>query len=98
LYDPFSSLDVLTAADLREEFLKFWTSGKLSIKSVMMVSHNIEEAILMSDRIIVLSSRPGKVVGEIQISLSRPREPHSKEFEAILDKVYSLIISSHISK
>ena len=96
--EPFSALDVLTAADLREEFLKFWVSGKLSIKSVLMVSHNIEEAILMSDRIIVLSSRPGKVVGEIQISLPRPREPHSKEFEAILDQVYSLIISSHISK
>jgi len=96
--EPFSALDILTAADLREEFLKFWTSGKLSIKSIVMVSHNIEEAILMSDRIVVLSSRPGKVVGEIRIALPRPREPHSKEFENILDQVYSLIISSHISK
>ncbi|MEN3186221.1 MAG: ABC transporter ATP-binding protein [Atribacterota bacterium] len=96
--EPFSSLDVLTAADLREEFLKLWTSGKLSIRSVVMVTHNIEEAILMSDRIVVLSTRPSKVVGEIEVSLPRPRDVHSKEFESILDHLYALIVSSHISK
>lgn len=96
--EPFSSLDVLTAADLREEFLKLWTSGKLSIRAVVMVTHNIEEAILMSDRIVVLSARPSKVVGEIEVSLPRPRDTHSKEFESILDHLYALIVSSHISK
>ena len=96
--EPFSSLDVLTAADLREEFLKLWTSGKLSIRSVVMVTHNIEEAILMSDRIVVLSARPRKGVGEVEVSLPRPRDTHSKEFESIMDHLYALIVGSHISK
>lgn len=96
--EPFSSLDVLTAAGLREEFLKLWLSGKLSIRSVILVTHNIEEAILMSDRVIVLSARPSRIVGEIVVDLPRPREVRSSDFEALLDRLYSLIVGSYIRR
>jgi NitT/TauT family transport system ATP-binding protein len=96
--EPFSSLDILTAAGLREEFLKLWTGGKLSIRSVVLVTHNIEEAVLMSDRVVVLSARPSRIVGGVSVALPRPRDPHSSDFELIMDRLYALIVSSHIGR
>ncbi|MDR0479062.1 MAG: ABC transporter ATP-binding protein, partial [Burkholderiaceae bacterium] len=65
--EPFSALDVLTAETLRTDLLDLWTEGKLPIKSVLIVTHNIEEAVFMCDRILVLSSNPGKIVAEIAV-------------------------------
>src|ERR671933_196115 len=71
--EPFSALDVLTAETLRADLLDLWSEGKLPIKSVLMVTHNIEEAVLMCDRILVFSSNPGRVVNELRVNLPHPR-------------------------
>ncbi|MEF3244546.1 MAG: ABC transporter ATP-binding protein [Caldisericaceae bacterium] len=96
--EPFSALDALTAENLRSEILKLWESGKLSLKSILLVTHNIEEAVYMSDRIIILSAHPGKIIGDERIDLPRPRDRESKEFYAIYDKIYSMILGSSLSK
>ena len=67
--EPFSALDVLTAETLRTDFLDLWLEGKLPIQSVLMVTHNIEEAVLMCDRILVLSSNPGRISLELPVTL-----------------------------
>src|SRR6201990_325100 len=67
--EPFSALDVLTAETLRTDLIDLWVEGKLPIKSVLMVTHNIEEAVLMCDRILVFSSNPGRVAAEITVEL-----------------------------
>ena len=66
--EPFSALDVLTAETLRTDLIDLWTEGRLPIKSVLMVTHNIEEAVLMCDRILVFSSNPGRVAAEIKVT------------------------------
>src|SRR6516164_11546727 len=71
--EPFSALDVLTAETLRTDFLDLWTGGQLPTKSVLMVTHNIEEAVLMCDRLIILSANPGRIAADIPIALPRPR-------------------------
>jgi len=94
--EPFSALDVLTAADLREQVVNLWLEKHLPLKSVLMVTHNMEEAVFLADRILVLSARPGHIIGEISVDLPRPRDSRDKAFEEILDKVYSMILSSRI--
>lgn len=94
--EPFSALDVLTAADLREQVVNLWLEKRLPLKSVLMVTHNMEEAVFLADRILVLSARPGRIIGEISVDLPRPRDSRDKAFEEILDKVYSMILSSRI--
>src|SRR5437868_4185419 len=71
--EPFSALDVLTAETLRTDFLDLWSEGQLPIASVLMVTHNIEEAVLMCDRILIFSSNPGAIAAEIQVMLPHPR-------------------------
>ncbi len=71
--EPFSALDVLTAETLRTDLLDLWVEGRMPIKSILMVTHNIEEAVLMCNRIVVLSSNPGRISAEIQVSLPHPR-------------------------
>src|SRR5271157_5909964 len=65
--EAFSALDVLTAETLRSDFIDLWTEGKLAIKSVMLVTHNIEEAVFMADRIVVLAPDPGRIAAEIEV-------------------------------
>lgn len=89
--EPFSALDAFTAQNLREEVLDLWLDVTLPVKSVLMVTHNIEEAVFMADRIIVLSKRPAKVLADIKIELSRPRNMRDQTFAAIVDKIYSLL-------
>ena len=89
--EPFSALDVLTAETLRTDFLDLWTEHLLPTKSVLMVTHNIEEAVLMCDRILVLSSNPGRIAAEIPIPLSHPRNRLDEEFRAIVDEIYSIL-------
>ena len=71
--EPFSALDVLTAETLRSDFLDLWCEGQLPIKAVLLVTHNIEEAVQMCDRLLIFSTHPGRVVSEIPISMPRPR-------------------------
>ena len=87
--EPFSALDVLTAETLRTEFLDLWNGGKLPIQSVLMVTHNIEEAVLMCNRILVFSSNPGRVVGEIMVTLPHPRNRFDPVFRSMVDDIYA---------
>ncbi len=89
--EPFSSLDNLTAASLREELLLLWQDKSLPPDSIVMVTHNIEEAVYMADRVIVLSHPPARIVAQLKISLPRPRDTKSQEFINDVDKVYSLM-------
>ena len=70
--EPFSALDVLTAETLRTDFLDLWSEGQLPIKGVILVTHNIEEAVLMCDRMLVFSTNPGRIVSEIKVDLPQP--------------------------
>ena len=89
--EPFSALDALTAITLREELLDIWQAPDMSVKTIIMVTHIIEEAIELADRIIVLGSRPGRVVADLKVDLPRPRDRRSEPFNAWTDKVFSLI-------
>ncbi|HEY3781396.1 MAG TPA: nitrate/sulfonate/bicarbonate ABC transporter ATP-binding protein [Fimbriimonadaceae bacterium] len=91
LDEPFSALDVLTAENLRGEIADLWESANFPAESVIMVTHNIEEAIMLADRIVILSSNPGRVRGEIQVELCRPRERNSRDFRAMADHVYTIM-------
>ncbi|AGA65140.1 ABC-type nitrate/sulfonate/bicarbonate transport system, ATPase component [Liberibacter crescens BT-1] len=87
--EPFSALDVLTAETLRTDIIDLWIEGRLPIKSILMVTHNIEEAILMCDRILVFSSNPGRVAEEIHVVLPHPRNRLDPIFRQFVDKIYS---------
>jgi NitT/TauT family transport system ATP-binding protein len=87
--EPFSALDVLTAETLRTDLIDLWTDGRLPIKSVLMVTHNIEEAVLMCDRILVFSSNPGRVAVEIKVDLPHPRNRLDPVFRQLVDSIYA---------
>jgi len=89
--EPFSALDVLTAETLRSDLLDLWVEGRMPIKSILMVTHNIEEAVLMCDRILVLSSNPGRIAAEIHVGLQHPRNRLDPEFRQLVDKIYALM-------
>ncbi|MEM3382646.1 MAG: ABC transporter ATP-binding protein [Nitrososphaerales archaeon] len=89
--EPFSSLDPLIAEGLREEILKLWSDKFASPEIVIMVTHNVEEAVYLSDRVIVLSHRPGTIVAELYIDLLRPRDKRSQKLYELVDKITSLI-------
>jgi NitT/TauT family transport system ATP-binding protein len=89
--EPFSALDVLTAETLRSDFLDLWTAHELSTKAVMLVTHNIEEAVLMCDRILVLGANPGHIIAEIRVPLPQPRDRLNSEFHAIVDEIYATL-------
>jgi len=86
--EPFSALDVLTAETLRSDFLNLWGEGQLPIKSVLLVTHNIEEAVQMCDRMLIFSTNPGRVVSEIPVDLPQPRHAQDPRFRALIDRVY----------
>ncbi|MCL2716801.1 MAG: nitrate/sulfonate/bicarbonate ABC transporter ATP-binding protein, partial [Alphaproteobacteria bacterium] len=87
--EPFSALDVLTAETLRTDLIDLWVEGRLPIKSVLMVTHNIEEAVLMCDRILIFSSNPGRVASEIKVDLKHPRKRLDPNFRQIVDTIYA---------
>ena len=89
--EAFSALDVLTGETLRNDILDLWDSKQILTKGILIVSHNIEEAVMMADRIIVLSSDPGRIRNEIRIELPRPRNADSHEVRALIDEVYGLM-------
>ncbi|MEJ5301063.1 MAG: nitrate/sulfonate/bicarbonate ABC transporter ATP-binding protein [Thermodesulforhabdaceae bacterium] len=89
--EPFSALDVLTADNLRNDLIDLWRDGKLPAKAIVLVTHNIEEAVNMASRAVVLSHNPGKIRAEIPIQLPYPRDRTSRDFKFILDKIYTVI-------
>ncbi len=87
--EPFSALDVLTAETLRTDLLDLWSEGRMPIRSILIVTHNIEEAVLMCDRILVFSSNPGRVIAEIKVDLPQPRKRLDPAFRALVDDIYA---------
>jgi NitT/TauT family transport system ATP-binding protein len=86
--EPFSSLDVLTAENLRTDFLELWSEGQLPIKGIILVTHNIEEAVLMCDRVLLFSTNPGRIVTDIKVPLRQPRDRQDPAFAALVDRIY----------
>jgi len=86
--EPFSALDVLTAETLRTDFLELWGEGKLPIKGVILVTHNIEEAVLLCDRILLFSTNPGRIIREIKVDLKQPRNRLDPPFRDLVEKIY----------
>jgi NitT/TauT family transport system ATP-binding protein len=86
--EPFSALDVLTAETLRTDFLDLWAEGRMPIKGVVLVTHNIEEAVLMCDRILVFGSNPGRILSEIAVVLPQPRNRLDPSFRELVERIY----------
>ena len=89
--EAFSALDVLTAETLRTDLIDLWMEGRLPVKSVMMVTHNIEEAVLMCDRILVFSSNPGRVATDLRVPFRHPRNRLAPAFRQMVDDIYALM-------
>jgi NitT/TauT family transport system ATP-binding protein len=89
--EAFSALDVLTGETLRNDILDLWDSNRIPTRGILIVSHNIEEAVMMADRIIIMSSLPGRIRNEVKIELSRPRTVDSTQVRALIDEVYGLM-------
>ncbi len=91
LDEPFSALDVLSAEALRGELMELWLNKAIPTKAILMVTHNIEEAVMMADRIVVMSKDPGRILAEFQITLRHPRQRKDTAFQAEVDKVYAAV-------
>lgn len=89
--EAFSALDVLTGERLRDEILDLWESGQMPTQAMLVVSHNIEEAVLMADRVLIFASDPGRIRCELAIDLPRPRDTESVAVRSLIDEVYSLM-------
>ncbi|MCX7382532.1 MAG: nitrate/sulfonate/bicarbonate ABC transporter ATP-binding protein, partial [Alphaproteobacteria bacterium] len=89
--EAFGALDVLTAETLRTDLVDLWMERKLPVKSILMVTHNIEEAVLLCDRILVFSTNPGRVQHEVRIGLAHPRNRHDPAFRKLVDDIYALM-------
>src|ERR1700761_6392855 len=85
--EPMSALDVLTAENLRTDLLELWSEGDLPIKGMILVTHNIEEAVLMCDRVLLFSTNPGRVAAEIKIDLRKPRDRNDPAFIELVDRI-----------
>ena len=90
--EPFAGLDPLTSANLREEVLTLWSDQDLPVRTVVMVTHIIEEAVLMADRVVVLASRPGRVAADLRIPLERPRNKRDEGFDVLVDSIFERIV------
>lgn len=89
--EPFSALDVLTAENLRGEIDDLWNAGSFPSKSILIVTHNIEEAVFLADRVIILGANPGRVRGEVVIDLPRPHDRTHPRFKALVDYIYTVM-------
>ena len=89
--EPFSALDVLTAENLRGEISDLWERGVFPAKSILLVTHNIEEAVLLADRIVVLGANPGCIRGEVKVDMPRPRDKKEPRFVALVDYIYTVM-------
>jgi NitT/TauT family transport system ATP-binding protein len=89
--EPFSALDVLTAENLRSELLALWQRDDFPTRAMLIVTHNIEEAVQLADRVLVLSSNPGRIQAELAVDFERPRERHTPGFEELVDDIYRIM-------
>jgi NitT/TauT family transport system ATP-binding protein len=89
--EPFSALDVLTAENLRSELLELWANKTMPTKAVFLVTHNIEEAVLLADRIIVLGRNPGHIRTDFKVQLAQPRDRKSEPFTQLVDYIYKVL-------
>src|SRR3974390_830155 len=89
--EPFSALDVLTAQNLRAELLRLWTQTDFPTKAMLIVTHNIEEAVILADRIFVLGANPGRIRAEIPVAFPQPRDRHAADFAALVDEIYGFM-------
>jgi len=91
--EPFSALDVLTAENLRSELLRLWQAKELPTKAILVVTHGIEEAVAIADRVVLLGRNPGHIRTTLQVNLKHPRDRKSAAFQSLVDHVYTLISS-----
>lgn len=91
LDEPFSALDVLSAESLRGELLELWNGGHIPTQAILMVTHNIEEAVFMADRIVVMDKEPGRVVADLSVDLPYPRQTKAPNFLDVVDRVYATL-------
>ena len=89
--EPFSALDVLTAESLRRELMELWIEDQIPTRSIFLVTHNIEEAVLLADRIVVLGTHPAKIRADFRVSLPQPRDRKSAEFLVYVDYIYKVM-------
>jgi NitT/TauT family transport system ATP-binding protein len=89
--EPFSALDVLTSENLRGELLELWEGHRFPTKTIVMVTHNIEEAVLLADRILVLGTNPGRIRSDMVNPLPRPRRRRTPEFDELVDQIYRMM-------
>ncbi len=89
--EPFSALDPLTSINLREELLNIWADQSLAVNTVVMVTHNIEEAVQLAERVVVIGGRPGRLIASIDVALPRPRHKDNEAFSRYVDSIFSLI-------
>ena len=89
--EPFSALDVLTAENLKSDLLELWKEKKTNTNGILLVTHNIEEAATLADRIIIFGSDPGYIRAELQVTMAQPRDPATPEFRTLVDKIYTLM-------
>jgi len=94
--EPFSALDVLTAETLRTDFLDLWGEGRMPIKGVILVTHNIEEAVLMCDRVLVFGSNPGRILSEIKVALPQPRNRLDPSFRELVERIYVVMTAKPV--
>ena len=89
--EPFSALDVLTSENLRGELLELWEGQRFPTKTMVMVTHNIEDAVLLADRILVLGTNPGRIRADLRNPLARPRRRRTPDFEELVDQIYRMM-------
>lgn len=95
--EPFSALDVLTAENLRFELLDLWLEKKIPTQAVLIVTHGIEEAVILADRIVVLGRNPGRIRAELTVTLPHYRDRKTPQFQAIVDQVYKILTNPDLS-
>jgi len=91
LDEPFSALDVLSAEALRGELLELWLSGNIATRALLLVTHDIEEAVFMAGRVILMEKNPGRILTDIQVSLAHPRSKKDPKFLEIVDRIYAIL-------
>jgi NitT/TauT family transport system ATP-binding protein len=94
--EPFSALDVLTAQNLRGELLELWLNKKMTTSAIFIVTHNIEEAVMLADRIVVLGRNPARVRSDINVRLPHPRDRKSGRFVELVDYIYKVMTEPEI--
>jgi len=95
--EPFSALDVLTAENLRGEIDDLWNAGSFPSSSILIVTHNIEEAVFLADRVVILGSNPGRIRGELTINLPRPHDRNHPRFKALVDYIYTVMTNPDLA-